>query len=485
MAKGKVQSRAYEGLRNGPNRLSTVVKQTRVPDNRYKVGMGTMPDRTAVHQAARTIIGMGASPNMDKIRAGLAASGDHSGLGSIVDAIQASMQNPFYNMDVIEQVRWTMLGPQTDESVGKNFGASIDLFGSGKSPEGIDFVETTMAQTGQTQTYFIACYIGVHLEPEPLCWTAKVNGWTHPEASMAQPPSPDVFTANDVNNGCLGAAFQPGEGVASQFLIPGVLEWGWWANYVAWHLARGYNLRWKIGQHVNIMDEVLRHTAYMPPSAQEGSASSSEVDVANFIARTNQRYDQLGSALDALKINRIRLGSVGTAPNLGIFAPSRDEQFVGATYGGMDLRSMLAGNSEFRKLALPYVIKPGVPIGLIMEECDGEQADIMRAYLSITQGLKGVFPPVIVDEENISGVYDVTGTGGTGFVALERTLDGSNVSQAVPVGTAIFKGGELKVSMLIKGFEVTEDWYNVMSQNADIRSVVMNACGIRFAMQGG
>lgn len=476
----KAQSTSYEGLRNRPNKFrSPAPRIIKAPDNRYKVGAGTeTPDAGARSALGRAIVGMGASPDREKLKAGLAGSG----LGSIVDAIQASMQNPFYNMDVIEQVRWTMAGPQTDESVGKNFGAEIDLFGAGKSPEGIDYVETTMAQTGQTQTYFIACYVGVHLEPEPLCFTTKVNAWTHPDSAQGQPPSPDVFTANDINNGCLGSAFQPGEGVASQFLIPGILQWGWYMNYAFWHLARGYNLRWKIGQHVNIMDEVLRHTAYMPPSAQEGSSSSSEVDVATFLARMNFRYDQLGSALDALKINRIRIGSTGSAPNLGTFAPSRDEQFVGATYGGMDLRSMLAGNSEFRKLALPYVIKPGVPIGLVLEECDSIQANIMRQYLSITGGLGGVFPPVIVDEENISGIYDGTGSG---YVANERTLDGFNVAQQVPVGTAVFKGGEGKISLLIKGFEVTEDWYNVMSQNADIRNVVMNACGIRFAMQGG
>jgi hypothetical protein len=449
----------------------------------YKVGMGMTPDQRVLKGA---VAGLGHSPDHAKIKAGLAAvankggAGD-GGLGSIIDAIQGSMDNPYYNMDVIEQVRWTMLGPQTDESVGKNFGAEIDLFGSGKSPVGIDYVETTMAQTGQTQTYFIACFLGVHLEPEPLCFTALGNGWTHPDNAQSAPPSPDVFTANDVNNGCLGAAFQPGEGVASQFLVPAVMEWGWWANYVAWHLVRAYNLRWKIGQHTNIMDEVLRHSAYMPTNGQDGSASNSEVDIANFVARMNQRYDQLGSALDFLKVNAIRVGSSGTSPNVGIFSPSRDEQRVGVTYGGMDLRSLLHGNSEFRKLALPYVIKPGVPIGLILEECDTAQATIMRQYLSITQGLGGVFPPVIVDEENISGVYTASG----GAIALERTLDGSNVSQAYPVGTAIFKGGDLKISLMIKGFEVTEDWYNVMSSNADIRSVVMNACGIRFAMQGG
>jgi hypothetical protein len=462
---GKVGSNAYD-FRQRPNRTPTNKPRPPTPKD-----------------PGRYIVGMGMSPNVEKIKAGLGANDKNpGGLGSIVDAIKASMENPYYNMDVIEQVRWTMTGPQTDESVQKNFGAEIDLFGAGKSPVGINYVETTMAQTGQTQTYFIACFLGVHIEPEPLCFTAMGNGWTHPETAQTKPPSPDVFTANDVNNGCLGAGFQPGEGVASEFLVPAMYEHGWWANYVAWHLVRGFNLRWKIGQHTNIMDEVLRHTAYMPTNGQDGSASNSEVDIANFVSRLNTRYDLLGSALDFLKIDAIRIGSVGTSPNLGIFSPSRDEQRVGVTYGGMDLRSLLNNNSEFRKLALPYVIKPGVPIGLVMEECDAIQATIMRDYLSITQGLGGVFPPVLVDEENISGVYN---GGGTGNVNLERTLDGSNVSQAVPVGTALFKGGDLKIGLLIKGFEVTEDWYNVMSQNADIRSVVMNACGIRFAMQGG
>jgi len=36
-----------------------------------------------------------------------------------------------------------------------------------------------------------------------------------------------------------------------------------------------------------------------------------------------------------------------------------------ALYGGMDLRHMLRGNSEFRTLEVPYLIEEGVPIGLL------------------------------------------------------------------------------------------------------------------------
>jgi len=426
-------------------------------------------------------VGMGATPKSQdfwlKDQRGQKGLGD-AGLGAIIDLINNSKDNPVYNMDVIEQVRWGMLGPQSDASISANFGSTIDLFGSGKSVHGIDFVETTMAQTGQTQTFFIACYLGFHVETEPMQWDTIGNAWTVPEvAASAIPASPDVWTAADA--AALGfAGIEPP--FAGQILTPAVLQWGWWANYAAWHMVRGYNLRWKIGQHTNIMDEVLRHTAYMPPNAQEGSASDSEVDIVDFVNQMNQRYVSMGSALIFLKTNFLRLGSAaiagGTFP--GVFTPTRDFDRVGATFGGMDLRCMLRGNSEFRKMTLPYVIKPGVPIGIFLQENDTDQGDQMRRAMSITNGLGGVIPPSMTEFTNIAPTALAT--------APERTLDGTYPApQSVLNLRTIFKGGDFKLSLMIKGFEVSEDWYNIMSQNADIREIVMAACGIRFAMQGG
>src|ERR1700687_3090076 len=138
----------------------------------YKKRVPTSPHKTRFEYITRKppeermIVGKGlASPNLDKIRAAgfggiprsersMTAGVGASGLGSIIDLINSSKDNPVSSMDVIEQVRWGMLGPQTPASINANFGAEIDLFGSGKSVAGIDFVETTMAQTGQTQTFF-------------------------------------------------------------------------------------------------------------------------------------------------------------------------------------------------------------------------------------------------------------------------------------------------------------------------------------------
>ena len=429
----------------------------------------TKVSRRAAPQDRRQLgRGLGA-PDLSKIKT---AADARTGMGSILDLMQESANAPYYNMDVIEQVRWTMSGPQVDESITANFGAEIDLFGSGKSPFGIDFVETTMAQTGQTQTNFVACYVGFHMEPEPLCWTARGNAYTHPVAAVAKPPSPDVFTANDFTNNALFAT-----GGTTPTFLPGIARWGWWANYVCWHMARAYNYRWKIGQHVNIMDEQLRHTAYMPPNAQEGSASNSQVDVITFLRNINNRYDSLGSALDFMPVDFLRVGSVGNAPNLGVFTPSRDFEIVDATYGGMDLRSMLKGNSEMRKLCIPYVIPRGVPIGIFLQECDTVQGDNMRQFLSITQGLGGAIPPALTPNGNWNSGFTATGAN----VMLERTLDGFNVAQQVDAQRVLFQGGELKLTLPIRGFEVSQDWYNQLSSSADLRNAVFECVGFKFA----
>jgi hypothetical protein len=218
----------------------------------------------------------------------------------------------------------------------------------------------------------------------------------------------------------------------------------------------------------------------MPPNAQEGSASSSQVDVCDFVRRVNDYYEDNGSVLDFLKVNFIRIGSVGAGgANLGQFRPSRDLELVGATYGGMDLRSMLRGNSEFRKLTLPYLIKPGVPIGLILQENDTIQANHMREALSITLNDRSgaSVPPIITDAGNINDTPTTAGAS----VSQERTLDGLSVPQQITAGRAIYKGGEAKISLGVKGFYVTDDWGDFLRANPDVQAAIAQDCGVCFA----
>ncbi len=370
-------------------------------------------------------------------------------------------------------------GPLLDQDITRGFGAKINPFGWDEGTEGLDSFDTTLAQNGELQTPTLVCAIGWKLQPEPLCFTVQGNAWTTPETDVAQPFSPNVFTQNDITN---DAILTDAQSAAGQVFEPAVLEWGWPMNYACWHMVRGYHLRWMIGQHTNIFDETLRNTAVMPTNAQEGSASSSQVDVLEFIRRTNDRYNGtggLGSGMVFLKEDAIRLGSrtIGGV-NVGIFSPSRAGELVGATYGGMDLRSLLGNNNEFRKLAIPYFLNAGIPIGLYAQVSDEFQANIMRSYLSATQTPGtggGTVPPAIIDAAHINSGATVTGAN----VFQELTLDATptNVAQQVLSQRRLFKGGDLKIEVDLKGFEVDEDWYNVLKNNPELRDAFMCECG--------
>jgi hypothetical protein len=423
-------------------------------------------------------IGLGSKPDSQRIRAaGLGSPRDNAaGLGDLISSIQACKACPTYNMPIIEQVRWTLGGPLPDSTVQSAFGAEIDLFGSGKNVPGIAFVETTMAQPGQLQVPTLCCAIAFHLEVEPLEFTAFVNAWNRPISGVQQPISPDTFTVNDLST-------SPGSPLGlstGQTMVPGVLQWGWPTARAFWHMARGYDLRWKIGQHTNILSEVLRHTAYTPPNSQNGSTAGLFVDVTDFVRQVNDYYDQLGSSLVALKIDSLRIGSV-TVPgvgNVGVFRPSRSLAMVPASIGGISLRELLGANSEFRKLTVPYLINPGIPIGLVAQEADTVETEQMRRLLSITQGQQAGIPPIETDDANILPTSTVAGTPGS--TAIELTFDSpaQQVSQQYPTSTAIFKGGEGKITLAIKGFEVDGDWVNVLASNPDIKDAVMRECGL-------
>jgi hypothetical protein len=441
----------------------------------------------------RTLVGLGGPIDDAKFKAaggGQSAEGTRAGLVGLglIDLVSDSMDCAPFAMDTIHQTRWTLEGPITDLAIEKNFSAEIDLFANSKSVEGVSYVESTMPQNGELNTHMLACAIGFHLEPEPYSFTVQGNAVTKPIVATAKPPSPDVYTVADVFNGAIGSGFAGAN--PEQIIRPAVLEWGMWANYVAWHMVRAYNLRWAIGTKNNILDEVLRHTAYMPPSAQDGSSGNSQIDVLAAVRRTNDYYgNRLATAMDFLKVDFLRLGAltIGGA-NIGDFRPSRAYELAGVTYGGGDLRHMLKGNSEFRKLKRPYIIGAGIPIGLRLDQVDDVQGDIMRDYLSATQGRQGngVVPPAILDAANFTGPNVGANGIGTTPVMAEQSIDCppttcTNFFQQVFAERILFKMGDLKLSLLVQGRELDGDLYQFLLNNPGARDQLCTDCECSFA----
>lgn len=432
------------------------------------------------HERKLRTIGLGQRPDEHMIKAaGLGAIQKDVGLGvfELMDAVRESVKCPIWNMPVIESTKGTFLGPLLDQDVDRLFGARIDPFGWKESTDGIDQIDTTLAQNGELQVPTLVCGVGWHVSGDPVGFSLIGNGVTRPLSSVAgQPFSPDVFTANDVANNVFGA---------NVTIEMATMAWGWWTNYMFWQQARGYHLRWVIGQHTNIFDEFLRNTAYFPSNAQEGSSGASDIDVMFFIRRMNNRYDQLGSGQVFLPVSHIRTGSINVAGgvNVSTFRPSRSGDIAPVTYGGIDLRKLLGNNSEFKKMTIPYFLDKGIPIGLYAQESDKAQANLMRAYLSITYGFGQTIPPQVTPDSNFTPGNTTAPVPGatTGPVELTQPNTASfpsvAVVQQVQTQRRMFKGGEFKQSIHLKGFEVDSDWYTMLQNNPQLREAFLCECG--------
>ena len=402
--------------------------------------------------------------------------------------IQSMQQAPTYNVPMIDSVTWHFDGPLTNEQAAQTFGATINPLGSNTDspPPGCVQVDTTFAEPGKWQTFVLVCAFQWRYDIEPLEFTTKVNAFTRPDSARAKPVSADMYNVADLDpvTGTLGLT-------GTETMVPGNLEWGWWQGAGFYYQSRGYNLQWQYGHNFNLVNDKLQYTAYLPSNAQDGSASSSQVDVEFFARRTNDYYRNfLDPDLIALTIDRARLGNMtlgrGEAPptGLSVYRPTRAYDLVGATYGGAGVRNMVGKNQEFRRMASPFLAWPGVPIGLKAQVSAEDDAALQRAYFDATYGFGGTSPGVFTEDENIlvgDGTTDIV----PGVTGQEPSLDSPSLPQfqQLQAQRAVFKGGAWKLTVAFKGFELTPDQAQ-MVKSIDFQNVLQSECGCQLSPQG-
>jgi hypothetical protein len=405
----------------------------------------------------------------------------------LVGFIQAAQKCPSYNLPVIDNVTIHYDGPLTDTAVNQSFGNVINPLGANPEtpPPGAFQVDTTFAEPGKFQTFNLICGIQWRLDFEPLCFTVLGNSWTpaNIQAAAAMPVSPSDFNVNAVHpdtvTGAAGANSPLGL-VTNESMVQAALQWGWWADLAGYYMARGFNLQWQWGNRQLILNDQLRYTAFTPSNAQDGSASDSNVDVPFFVRRTNNYYQtQLSSLSLFLAADRSRIGNMTLGGNTGlsVFRPDRSNEFVGATYGGTALKQYLRGNSEFRRLSYPFLIKPGVPIGLKAVQSNTDDSNAMRQYLSWTNGFGGVGPANFTPSTAVLTGASIAGT--PGITGAEPSLDTpvAPQSQQLNSNRVEYKGGGWKLTVAFKGFELTPDQAALLDQNPDIQSAIQSECG--------
>lgn len=424
--------------------------------------------QTEKNQDPSRKVGMGAD-----FRNGQASS---SPAQRFVGAVQTQLRSPNWTVPTIEHVRIHYDGPLTDQAIGTTFSSTIDPLGSNRNspPPGAVGVETTMAEPGKFQTYVLVMAVGWQCQPEPIVFTAKGNAYSvlgqYPPSGTVAPVSPDAFSAADVNtaNNTLGLlAIPPGAVASNTLMTEAWMDWGNWQEQAFFHMANAYNLVWQMGNRTYLLNDSLRNTMHVPSSGQNGASSSSEQDVYFYARSMNDYYRDMLPAGGAifLPLERTRIGNMtltptGGAPTTGlsVYRPTRAYETVGATYGGVGLRSQLQGNGEHRRLTSPFLMKPGVPIGLRADVALNSSNDLaqMQSWFSATFGpqIGGANIPAIFHADAFLGAGVTAG----GSVGMEPSLDATVAPQPVTTFNqrAAFKGGSWKLSCIVKGFELTD-----------------------------
>lgn len=395
--------------------------------------------------------------------------GRQIGLGQVPDVdgkvADAALQCGFTQVPVIEYVTWTTNVPLLDSELQSTFGTEVDILQNPKSVIGIDAVDSSFIINGLLQADMLTVGFGVHIFGEPQSFVQIGNVLTPAPATLtATPVSPDVFTTNDVQ--VLGVP-------AGGTLFPGIMKWGYNDWEAAWHFANAYQFQWVVNQRHLLVNELAADVAYFGPYAEAQAAGTSEASVQEYARQINNRYRAKAGVAGGMFIppNARRIGSVNGAPlpagavgNTGLFHPTRDFDLAPVTHGGIRNQGGAACCMPFRKLIRPVLLEKGIPIGMRLNVQDDYHHSQFLRNMSISEDQGGSVATITIDA-NDTGLSVAPGAVA---VMPELTLDqGANQFSGEQVRTSrtIMKGGTIKFSILVKGFEVWGPWKQYIIQN--------------------
>ncbi len=415
-----------------------------------------------------------------RIPFGYAKSPEHVvpgvGVAGPGDAAQKCLRCSFGNVPVIEEVVWTIPIPITPDEAIATFGDTVNLLSGSSSVPGVQSIDSTFLINGILQTDILAIGVGVHVFCEPQSFATIGNAFEAPSTTQVPPPSPDVFTTNDVFNGALGAEFAGAEPTQTA-PVPAVFEFGAPVWRAGWNFINTYQFQWKTSQRELVLNELAADVSYFGSFADAEAAGTSEIPIIEFVAQVNAHYRSKGSQSVFLPVSFRRVGSVNNASvtaNAGIFHPTRDFDLAPVTWGGLRWQGYGCKGQMYRPVESPCFLERGIPIGMIFQSQDAVHQALMLEALTINNGALG---SNVEPDENFSCFTNVGAAAGNGVpqafpvagnnVMLEQTLDATPVlvQQSVNVCRQVFKGGILKLAIKIKGWEMPGGWKAWCSSN--------------------
>jgi len=329
----------------------------------------------------------------------------------------------------------------------------VNLLSGSSSVPGVASIDSTFLINGILQTDILAQGIGVHVFCEPMSFSTIGNAFLAPSTTVAPPPSPDVFTTNDLTQRAMGTTV---DADGANF-TPAVLEFGVDVWRAGWNFINAYQFQWKTSQRELVLNELAADVSYFGSFADAEASGTSEVAIIEFVAAINAQYRAKGSTTIFLPVNFRRVGSVTasspTTANTGVFHPTRDFDLAPVTWGGLRWQGYGCRGQMYRPIESPCFLERGIPIGMLFVVQDAvHQAQMLQAVTLNNEPLGINVSP----DENLSDT--TSGVGAS--TMLEQTLDTTPTlsPQTVNVSRQIFKGGILKLAIKIKGWEMPGGW---------------------------
>lgn len=401
---------------------------------------------------ARSILGKNTKSygsDKEKVRRMQFGLGEAPGSEVGLAAAEKCLRCSFGNIPVIEEVVWTIPLPLTADEALATLGDTVNLLSGSSSVPGVASIDSTFLINGILQTDILAQGVGVHVFHEPMSFSTIGNAFLAPATTVAPPPSPDVFTANDLANG----AFPTSVETDGSNFSPADFEFGVDAWRAGWNFINAYQFQWKTSQRELVLNELAADVSYFGSFADAEASGTSEVAIIEFVAAVNALYRSKGSATIFLPVNFRRVGSVTVGGNnVGVFHPTRDFDLAPVTWGGLRWQGYGCRGQMYRPVESPCFLERGIPIGMLFVVQDAVHQALMIQAVTINNDPLGTN---ISPDENLSST---TATGAN--VMLEQTLDGTpvNVAQRVNVERELFKGGILKLAIKLKGWEMPGGW---------------------------
>lgn len=358
----------------------------------------------------------------------------------------------FGNVPVIEEVVWTIPLPLTAEEALATLGDTVNLLSGSSSVPGVASIDSTFLINGILQTDILTTGVGVHVFHEPMSFSTIGNAFLAPVQTVTPPPSPDVFTTNDLTNRAMSTQVAADGANFS----PAVFEFGVNAWRAGWNFINAYQFQWKTSQRELVLNELAADVSYFGSFADAEASGTSEVAIIEFVATVNATYRLKGSSTIFLPVNFRRVGSVTVAAaNVGVFHPTRDFDLAPVTWGGLRWQGYGCRGQMYRPIESPCFLERGIPIGMLFVVQDAvHQAQMLQA---VTINNEPFGFNVSVDE-NLTDTTAGLALGAN--TMLEQTLDTVPVlaPQTVNSSRQVFKGGILKLAIKLKGWEMPGGW---------------------------